>query len=296
MFAGAFVFVSIAVPSDASLPLPSAAAPIGIFDSGLGGLSVARAIRAALPHETLIYCADSRHAPYGPRSDAFIVARSLAVGQWLRAQGAKALVVACNTATAHAITALRDTFAVPPGLPVIGVEPGIKPAAAQSARRVVGVLATAATLRSHRFQRLLAAHGGDCRFICQAGHGLVEHIERGDTASPAVFALLRQYLIPMLDAGADTLVLGCTHYPFLAPAIRGLAGDRLTLIDTGEAIARQLVRQLDTHHRRQTLAGDGTIRLCATAQAGTLARVARQWLGWTQGAETVDVGLVAGTG
>jgi glutamate racemase len=221
-------------------------APVGIFDSGLGGLSVLRAVRAALPDERLIYVADSLYAPYGERDDDFIADRTLAIGKWLVARGVKALVVACNTATAQSIALARERLPIP----VVGVEPGIKPAALLSQSRVVGVLATAVTLRSARFQALIDRHAGDCRFMLQPGHGLVQAVERCDTHSPEVIALLADYLQPMLDARADTLVLGCTHYPFLDQAIRSIVGDRVALIDTSVAIARQLERQLDLYDLR----------------------------------------------
>ena len=223
-----------------------ASAPLGIFDSGLGGLSVLRAVRAALPDERIIYVADTQYAPYGERDDDFIVDRTLAIGNWLVSQGAKALVVACNTATAQSIAMAREKLPIP----LVGVEPGVKPAALLSQSRVVGVLATAVTLRSARFQSLIDRHAGDCRFILQPGHGLVQAVERCDTSSPELMALLESYLRPMLDAHADTLVLGCTHYPFLDTAIRAIVGDRLALIDTSVAIARQTERLLDQHGLR----------------------------------------------
>ncbi|WP_242538694.1 glutamate racemase [Trinickia acidisoli] len=229
------------------LPEPFASphnpAPIGIFDSGLGGLSVLRAIRAQLPHEALLYVADSLHAPYGMRDNEFISERTLAIGEWLASQGAKALVVACNTATAESIALARGRLA----MPIIGVEPGIKPAASQSKSRVAGVLATQVTLRSERFRSLIERHAADCHFICQPGHGLVEAVERCEIDTPEVRALLAHYIEPMLAAGADTLVLGCTHYPFLDAAIRDIAGARLALIDTSVAIARQLERVLEAN-------------------------------------------------
>ena len=197
---------------------------------------------ADLPDERLIYVADSLYAPYGERDDDFIADRTLAIGEWLVSQGAKTLVVACNTATSQSIAQTRERLPIP----VIGVEPGIKPAALTSQTRVVGVLATAGTLRSARFQALAERHTSDCHFILQPGHGLVQAVERCDTNSPELVALLRSYVQPMLDANADTLVLGCTHYPFLDEAIRSIAGDRLTLVDTSVAIARQLERQLDS--------------------------------------------------
>jgi glutamate racemase len=221
-------------------------APVGIFDSGLGGLSVLRAVRTLLPAEAVLYVADSRYAPYGERDDDFIADRTLTIAQWAVAQGVKALVVACNTATAQSIALVRERLPVP----LIGVEPGVKPAAAQSKTRVAGVLATQVTLRSERFQGLLERHAADCRFLCQPGHGLVQAIERCDIGSAQLRALLRGYLEPMLEAGADTLVLGCTHYPFLDAAIRDIVGDRMALIDTSIAIARQLERVLDQHGLR----------------------------------------------
>lgn len=266
---------------------PSARAPIGVFDSGLGGLSVLRAVRERLPDEALVYVADSRHAPYGPRDDVFIVERTLAIGEWLVAQGAKALVVACNTATAQSIAIVRERLPIP----LVGVEPGIKPAALHSKTRVAGVLATQATLRSARFEALLARHAADCRFLCQPGHGLVEAIERGDTGSPALRALLASYLEPMLEAGADTLVLGCTHYPFLGAAIRDVTRNRLHLIDTGDAIARQLARVLDERGLRApaSLRPAPLPRFCSTSDGRQLQALAATLLGLDAPVESVTI-------
>jgi glutamate racemase len=264
-----------------------ASAPVGVFDSGLGGLSVLRAVRAQLPDEALVYVADSRYAPYGERDDDFIVDRTLAIGEWLMSQGAKALVVACNTATAQSIALVRERLA----MPLIGVEPGIKPAALQSKTRVAGVLATQVTLRSARFQALLERYAGDCRFLCQPGHGLVEAIERCDVDSPALRALLAGYLEPMLDAGADTLVLGCTHYPFLSGLIREIAGDRLAHVDTSVAIARQLERVLDANGLRAP-AGTPSApppRFCSTSDGTHLHQLASTLLGLDAPVEQIDV-------
>ncbi|MDA0575987.1 glutamate racemase [Burkholderia gladioli] len=273
-------------PTDFASEDSTTAAPVGIFDSGLGGLSVLRAVRAQLPEESFVYVADSRHAPYGERDDAFIIERTLAIGEWLAARGAKALVVACNTATAQSIAVVRETLAIP----LVGVEPGIKPATLASRSRVAGVLATAATLRSARFESLIERYAADCRFLRQPGHGLVEAIERGDTGSPALRALLHGYLEPMLAAGTDTLVLGCTHYPFLDATIRELTQDRLTLIDTSEAIARQLARVLDDHGLR---APTGTAarppRLYSTDDGSRLQALAAALLGLDAPAETVAI-------
>ncbi|WP_087689211.1 glutamate racemase [Pandoraea sp. PE-S2R-1] len=269
-------------------------APIGVFDSGLGGLSVLQAVRALLPHESLLYVADSAFAPYGERPDAFIAERSLAVGRWLRERGAKAFVVACNTATAHGVTALRADAP----WPVVGVEPGIKPAAAVSRTGVIGVLATAATLRSARFADLLARHTAQGqRFLCQPGHGLVECIEAGDVDSPAVMALLERYVAPMVAQGADTLVLGCTHYPFLIPAIRQRFGTALTLIDTGAAIARQLQRRLETDGlcAPRDPGTSGSMQLFTTANVQALQTMADRLLVNPPVAQIVEIGQIDGT-
>ncbi|SAK65578.1 glutamate racemase [Caballeronia fortuita] len=268
------------------LAASTASAPVGIFDSGLGGLSVLRAVRAGLPHEHLIYVADSLHAPYGERDDDFIVDRAMAIGEWLVGQGAKALVVACNTATAQSIALVRERLPIP----LVGVEPGVKPAAAASKSRVVGVLATAVTLRSARFQSLLDRYAGDCRFICQPGHGLVQAVERCDTSSPALMALLESYIAPMLDAGADTLVLGCTHYPFLDRAIRDIAGERLQIVDTSVAIARQLDRLLDAHALKNPAgAAESMPRFCSTADGESQRQLAAALLQLDAKVEHVDI-------
>jgi glutamate racemase len=264
------------------------AAPVGIFDSGLGGLSVLRAVRAQLPDEALVYVADSRHAPYGERDNGFIVERTLAIGEWLVSQGAKALVVACNTATAESIAHARERLPIP----VVGVEPGIKPAANQSKTRVAGVLATQVTLKSERFRGLIARYGADCQFICQAGHGLVEAVERCDVDSPQLRELLASYIGPMLAAGADALVLGCTHYPFFDAAIRDIAGERLSLIDTSVAIARQLERVLDASALRARARASATPpRLCSTSDGAHLRQLASRLLGLEAPVEQVDIPL-----
>lgn len=239
------------------------AAPIGIFDSGLGGLSVLDAIHRRLPDEPLIYVADSYYAPYGEKSDVFVRARSRALSKWLIAQHAKMVVVACNTATTHAIASLRNEFT----LPFVGVEPGVKPAVLASASGVVGVLATAATLRSARFQTLLDAQAHEVRFVCQAGHGLVELIEQGGVDGPEMDTLLRRYLTPMVDQGADTVVLGCTHYALLSAGIRRLFGDDLTLVETGRAVARRVDHQLGELGLRTAAHAKASIRYVSTAPA-----------------------------
>lgn len=232
--------------------------PVGVFDSGVGGLSVLAHIRHALPHESLLYAADSLHAPYGSKSPAFIVDRAIQLSDFLIARGAKALVVACNTATAAAISELRQRYAIP----IIGMEPAVKPAAAATRSGVVGVLATSGTLQSAQFAALLESYGRQVRVETQACVGLVECIERGELQSGAARQLLNRYIQPLLAAGADTLVLGCTHYPFVRPLIEEIAGPEVAIIDTGAAVARHLKHRL----QEQNLLGDAASGQPATTE------------------------------
>ena len=217
----------------------SAERPVGVFDSGVGGLSVLRELRRELPQEDLLYVADSAYAPYGERPREIIQARSIAIAEFLLERDAKALVVACNTATGVAVRLLRERYAVP----VIAMEPAVKPAVSHSRTGVVGVLATRQTLASDKFSRLLQAHG-DAEVLTQACPGLVERVEAGDLEGEGTRALLAGYLQPLLARGADTLVLGCTHYPHLAPLIADLAGPEVRVLDSGAAVARQVRRRL----------------------------------------------------
>ncbi|MDH4609678.1 glutamate racemase [Pseudomonas sp. BN102] len=217
-------------------------ATVGVFDSGVGGLSVLREIRALLPRESLLYVADSGHVPYGEKSADFIRERSHRIAEFLLGQGAKALVLACNTATVAAVADLRERY---PQLPIVGMEPAVKPAAAATRSGVVGVLATTGTLKSAKFAALLDRFAGDVRVITQPCPGLVERIEAGDLMGPDTRQLLAGYVKPLLAEGCDTLILGCTHYPFLRPLLHQLVPDSVSLIDTGAAVARQLQRLLD---------------------------------------------------
>ena len=220
----------------------SALSPIGIFDSGVGGLSVLREIRRELPHESLLYVADSGHAPYGDRPAAFIQERSVAVTRALVERGAKAVVVACNTATGAAVDVLRQTFS----LPIVAIEPAVKPAAATTRSGVVGVMATSVTLSSTNLLRLVGQYPAPGGTEMQACPGLVEQVERGDLDSPATRALIERYVRPLVGKGADTIVLGCTHYAFLEPAIREVAGAGVAVIDPAPAVARELRRRLSS--------------------------------------------------
>ena len=213
---------------------------IGVFDSGVGGLSVLRHIRAQLPRHELLYVADSGHVPYGDKTPDYIRERALALTQFLVREGAAAIVIACNTATAAAATYLRERFAIP----IIGMEPAVKPAVNATRSGVVGVLATVGTLESARFAALLEQYAGDVDIVMQACPGLVEQVEAGELDSAKTRELVARYTQPLLARGADTLVLGCTHYPFLKPVIAAIVGPDVRLIDTGEAVARQVVRRL----------------------------------------------------
>jgi len=216
-------------------------APIGVFDSGVGGLTVLRAVHQQLPSERLLYVADSRHAPYGERSADFIMQRCLAIGQFLKEQPVKALVVACNTASLVAIERLRERHCIP----VVGIEPAIKPAAQTTRSGVVGVLATSQTATSSGVKRLCELYGQDVRVMLTPCPGLVNCIERAELNTTATRQLLERYLTPIMDAGADTIVLGCTHYPFVHDAIQGIVGDSVTIMEPGPAVARQLNRRLN---------------------------------------------------
>ncbi len=216
------------------------------MDSGVGGISVLKHIHALLPFEDLIYFADSKHAPYGNKTPAEIIARCMEIADFLLQKDVKALVVACNTATAAAIDELRETF----NIPIIGMEPAVKPAAEASKNGVIGVLATVGTLKSAQFAALLESYGRNVKVVTQACVGLVECIERGELDTPETKALIRQYTAPLLAEGADTIVLGCTHYPFVKQVIQEIVGQdsnqkHITLIDTGAAVAKQLKRQLE---------------------------------------------------
>ncbi len=226
----------------------SADAPIGVFDSGVGGLSVLRHIRALLPHEHLLYFADSAFAPYGDKTEQAVAERSLAIAGFLVAQGAKALVVACNTATVAAIKLVREHF---PDMPIVGVEPGLKPGAAASRNGKVGVLATDRTLAGEKFLLLREqiSEASGAQFLLKGCTGLADQIELGELDSDATAAMLQRYIQPLLDQGADTLVLGCTHYPLVQAAIKRIVAqatpNKVVLVDTGEAVARQLARLLE---------------------------------------------------
>jgi glutamate racemase len=261
---------------------------VGVFDSGVGGLSVLQALRAEMPGARFIYVADSAHAPYGERSSAQVSQRAQRIAEALiHDHGIDALVVACNTATAHAIEALRERH---PGTPIVGVEPALRPAAATSRSGHVGVLATRGTVQSDRFARLLRevkASSADrpVRFSIQACDGLADAIERQDSATTR--RLCKQYVSALRQQAGDidTVVLGCTHYPFAGDVLRDVLGPDVKLMDTGEAVARRtravLGLQASAEKTREVSDQSPPLTLLSTGSGEALARSALQWLGIT---------------
>jgi glutamate racemase len=243
---------------------------IGVFDSGIGGLSILNEALTQAPGHHYMYLADSANTPYGEKSIEWISSRSLTLCSWLVQQGCEAIVIACNTATAQAIAQIRETFSK---IAIIGVEPGIKPAALQSSKKIVGVLATQNTLASDKFKQLLASLLADCEFIQQAGIGLVPLIEQGQLSGPSINALLHQYIDPMIEQGVDTLVLGCTHYPFLEARIQQMYGEQLQIIDTSHAVVKQMCRLVNS-------AGSnlGSVHFYSTSNGQSLLKLAKSLL------------------
>ena len=229
------------VPAPARPDDTSRAPFVGFLDSGIGGLTVWREAVRLLPSLSTRYLADNLHCPYGPRPVAEVCAIVLAAADTLLAAGCTALVLACNTATAAAVAPLRRLH---PDIPIIGMEPAIKPAASRTRSGVVGVLATNGTLHGNLFRDTSARYANDVRLVVRDAGDLVPFVERGDTDSAALRAALERHVAPMLQAGADTIVLGCTHFPFLARPLRELAGNTVELVDPAPAVARQLARRI----------------------------------------------------
>ncbi|WDE14607.1 glutamate racemase [Thalassomonas haliotis] len=232
-----------------------------MFDSGVGGLSIAKCIRQHLPRERLVYVADSAYAPYGDKGVELITERvNLIAGQLIKFN-AKALVIACNTATVNAIDQLRAQIA----LPVIGVEPAIKPAARHSKSKKVALLVTSATATNQRFLTLVEKYSAGVEVFIQPCPGLVELIEQGKLNSRQCSGLLQQYLHPLMTQGIDTLVLGCTHYPFLLEKIQLIAGPGIKVIETATPVTRELKRQLDKHQLCAPEDQSGNIRFLTSS-------------------------------
>lgn len=256
---------------------------IGVWDSGVGGLSVLRAIHSRLPAASLQYLADSSYAPYGDKTNDEVIERSKRVTSHLLAQGARMIVVACNTATTCAIAALRAQW---PAVPFVGVEPGIKPAVARTRNGRIGVLATRRTVASERLQRLIADHANGATVTLQACPGLVDAIESGTLDDAALRELLDGFCSPLRAAHVDTVVLGCTHYPFVASHIQALMGPDVQLIDTAEAVAQRVMSVWEAQGLRLQ---QGKLSLQTSGNAATLERFAQHWLHWHVPAAHVDL-------
>ena len=266
-----------------------AGAPIGVFDSGVGGLSVLRALRVQLPQEDFVYLSDAAHAPYGERTDDYVSARALRVADYLITQHeVKALVVACNTATAAAIQVLRARW---PTLPIVGIEPALKPAAAASQTKRVGVMATRSTLQSAKFKTLLDSLQGQAEFVVQACDGLAAAIENGDDKTTQ--ALCETFVRAMGDFGRqpgqmDQLVLGCTHYPLVSDVLQSLVGTSVDLLEAGAPVSLQTRRVLSQADLLFAGRAGGATRLLSTGTAEALSGNALRWLGLDRVVEGVQ--------
>lgn len=254
----------------------NASAPIGVFDSGVGGLSVLKEIRQRLPNESLIYFADSAYAPYGEKSAQTIIERSHYCCDWLIERGAKALVVACNTATAAAVHSLRESYSIP----VIAMEPAVKPAAKLSKRGIVGVLATSGTLKSEKFAALQKQHACGVDVITQPCPGLVEAIEKGEPNSSELLNLLKRYVGVLVEQNVDVIVLGCTHYPLVRQQIEMLLPAGIHVIDSGAAVAQRVQSQLEQFElSSQASNNEAVLTLATSGKGNALEQVVQQVLG-----------------
>jgi glutamate racemase len=250
------------------------ARPIGIFDSGVGGLSVAREIRRALPAEDLLYVADTAYCPYGDRPNEEVRTRALAVGRFVQESGVKLLVAACNTASGAALEDLRAALTIP----VVGLEPAVKTAVAQTRARRVGVMATSGTLRSERFARLVRAYADGVQVLSQPCPGLADLIEEGHLDGDVLGARLEELTRPLREAGVDMVVLGCTHYLFVAPALERVLGPGVALVDSAPAIARRTAQLLDRSGQARRDGGGG-LRVLTTGDAEKVEPVVRRLWG-----------------
>jgi len=274
---------------------PRTEPPIGIFDSGIGGLTVVRQVHRVLPHEDLVYLGDTARVPYGTKSPGTVVRFACEDMQFLIEQKVKAVVVACNTVSAWALPTLEENFAVP----VFGViVPGAQAALSRSRNRRIGVIGTAATVRSQAYARAILARDDSARVFARACPLLVPLVEEGWTSHKITQAILRVYLSPMLRRGIDTLVLGCTHYPLLKTSIRRVAGNKVALVDSAESCARFLNERLRaTNLLHQTRRRAGVIRPFVTDEVQRFEEMAKRFLGGaTEPAQKVDLPVMSPSG
>ena len=232
-------------------------APIGLFDSGIGGISILREVKRQLPRENLLYVADQAHVPYGSRSLEDVRQLSFAITEFMIDHGAKLIVVACNTASAASLHALRERY---PQIPFVGMEPAVKPAAKNTQTRIVGVLATPATFQGVLFASVVERFAEGVTVLQETLPGLVEQVEKGEFDTATTRRILEQGVSPLIKAGADTLVLACTHFPFIIPLLQELVGEEIHVIDPSPAVARQIHRLLSQRNLHTTGIEAGAIR------------------------------------
>ncbi|MBI2305146.1 MAG: glutamate racemase [Chloroflexi bacterium] len=249
--------------------------PLGIFDSGVGGLAVLQEIKSLCPHEDILYYADSAHFPYGSQEPQVVQQLAMAATAALVDEGVKLVVVACNTASSAALSLLRQRYPIP----FVGMVPAIKPASAGTRNGRVGVIATQGTLQGQVFADLVAQFAEGVTVLTQACPYLVEMVEDGETASPQVLCLLHRYLDPLLAQDIDTLVLGCTHYPFLRLAIEKVVGEGVTIIDASHAVAQQVERVLNSHHLNCQREGQGRVTFLTSGPQERFREVVARLLG-----------------
>jgi len=263
-------------------------APVGVFDSGIGGLTVAHEVIRQLPHESVLYFGDTARVPYGPKSPDTVRRYSREIADFLRDQGVKSIVIACNTATAHALTALREQF----DMPVIGVvEPGARAAVAATTRGRIGVIGTVGTIKSGAYERAIRAINSDVFITARACPLFVPLVEEGWTDHDATRLIAREYLEPMIAADIDTLVLGCTHYPLLKPLLRDVLGPHVRLIDSAEETAAETARTLAAANLTASDGADPTYRFVASDDPLQFLQLGQRFLGDTiEGVEIRTLG------
>ncbi|HEY1051349.1 MAG TPA: glutamate racemase [Prosthecobacter sp.] len=255
---------------------PDSSSPLGVFDSGVGGLTVVRALRNLLPNESIIYLGDTARVPYGSKSPDTIRRFSVEDTQFLVSRGVKAVVVACNTATAHALPVLQATFRVP----VIGVlEPGVEATLEDESCERVGIIGTAGTIRSSAYQYALAMRKPDLQIHAAATPLLVPFVEEGWIDHPALKSVLKEYLKPLLDKGVDTLVLGCTHYPLLIPVLKRMLGNRVRLVDSASTCAAHTQKMLEEKNLLRTAKAKPTLEIYLTDLAEQAEALSQRFLG-----------------
>jgi glutamate racemase len=252
------------------------ARPIGVFDSGVGGLSVLRALRQQLPSECCIYIGDQEHVPYGPRPLAEVRGFAEGITRFLLAKAAKLIVVACNTASAAALAQLRRRF---PSTPFVGMEPAVKPAAEGTLSGVVGVLATPATFQGELYASVVERFADGVEVLRSTCPGLVERIEEGDLSGPRTRSILEQALLPMIDQGADAVVLACTHFPFVIPLIAEIVGPGVRVIDPAPAVARQTQRVLEARSLLSPTSSDDGMEIFTSGTPAEMSRSLPSLLG-----------------